>query len=80
MVVMKNPRRKNVTHIFKHTRICQPSRFFLFTINCVGLCQSANRQCANHTVSEERGGDYWDMASSQMMLSEGEKRDEEGGF
>ena len=30
--------------------------------------------CVNHTISEERGGDYHDMASSQGALSEGEKR------
>ena len=27
--------------------------------------------CVNHTISEERGGDYHDMASSQGVLSEG---------
>ena len=47
--------------------------FFLFTINFVGFCQRTNRQRANHTVSEERGGDYRAMASSQGVLSEGEK-------
>ena len=29
----------------------------------------------SHTISEERGGDYRDMASSQGVLSEGEKRE-----
>ena len=52
----------------------------LFTINFVGFCQRTNRQRANHTVSEERGGDYRAMASSQGVLSEGEKREKEGGF
>ena len=46
----------------------------LFTINYVGFCQHTNRQRANHTVSKERGGDYRAMASSQGVLSEGEKR------
>ena len=54
--------------------------FFLFTINFVGFCQRTTRQRANHTVSEERGGDYRAMASSQGVLSEGEKREKEGGF
>ena len=54
--------------------------FFLFTINFVGFCQRTNRQRANHTISEERGGDYRAMASSQGVLSEGEKREKEGGF
>ena len=54
--------------------------FFLFTINYVGFCQRTNRQRANHTISEERGGDYRAMASSQGVLSEGEKREKEGGF
>ena len=50
-----------------------------FTINFVGFCQRTNRQRANHTISEERGGDYRAMASSQGVLSEGEKREKEGG-
>ena len=50
-----------------------------FTINYVGFCQCTNRQRANHTVSEERGRDYRDMASSQGVLGEGEKREKEGG-
>ena len=51
-----------------------------FTINFVGFCQRTNQQRANHTISEERGGDYRAMASSQGVLSEGEKREKEGGF
>ena len=42
---------------------------FFFTINYVGFCQRTNRQRANHTVSEERGGDYRAMASSQGTFS-----------
>ena len=53
---------------------------FFFTISFVGFCQRTNRQRANHTISEERGGDYRAMASSQGVLSEGEKREKEGGF
>ena len=32
------------------------------------------------TQSQKRGGDYRAMASSQGALSEGEKREKEGGF
>ena len=32
------------------------------------------------TQSPKRGGDYRAMASSQGVLSEGEKREKEGGF
>ena len=32
------------------------------------------------TISEEKGGDDCDMASSQGTLSEGEKREKDGGF
>ena len=41
---------------------------FLFTINYVGFCQNTNWQHANHTVSEERGGDYCAMASCQGVF------------
>ena len=51
------------------------SECFFFTINFVGFCQRTNRQRANHTISEERDGDYRAMASSQGVLSEGEKRE-----
>ena len=65
-------------HFFHQPTIVFPSSMvFLFTIKLVGFCQSTNWQCANHTVSEERGGDYRTMASSQGVLSEGWKRDEE---
>ena len=63
-----------------HFALTRNSLCFLFTINYVGFCQRTNRQRANHTVSEERGGDYRAMASSQGVLSEGEKREKEGGF
>ena len=43
------------------------------------FCQSAIRKHANHTISKERGGDYHTMASSQGVLSEGEKREKEKG-
>ena len=46
----------------------------------MGFSQSANWQHANHAISIERGGDYRAMASSQYVLSEGEKREKEGGF
>ena len=49
--------------------------FFFFTINYVGFCQRTNRQRANHTISEERGGDYRAMASSQGILNDGEERE-----
>ena len=34
----------------------------------VGFCQSTSWQCAMHTVSKERGGDYRAMASCQGVL------------
>ena len=34
-----------------------------FTIKIMGFCQSASWQCAIHTASKERGGDYHTMAS-----------------
>ena len=52
----------------------------MFTSNYVGFCLCANRQRANHTVSEEKGGDYLAMASCQGALSEGQEREKEGGF
>ena len=48
------------------------------TINCVGFCLCANWQCANNTVSKDRGEDYRAMASNQGMLCEGEKRERVG--
>ena len=53
--------------------------FFSFTIK-VCFCASAKWQRATHTVSEEKGGDYRATASSQGVLSEGWKREKEGGF
>ena len=53
------------------------SVIYIFFYVFVCSCQSANRQRVNHTVSEERGGDYRAVASSQGMLSEGEKREKE---
>ena len=54
--------------------------YFFITINYVGFCRRTNRQRANHTVPEERGGDYRVMASSHGVLSEGQKIEREGGF
>ena len=44
----------------------------------LSVCQMT--ACQSHSLWRERGGDYRVMASSQGVLSEGEKRDEEGGF
>ena len=45
----------------------------------MGLCESANWQCANNTISKERGGDYCTIASCQGMLSKGQKREKGWG-
>ena len=44
------------------------------------FCQWTNWQCANHTISKEKGGDYRAMASSQGVLSEGWKREKGRGL
>ena len=49
----------------------------LFTIKSEGFCQSAKWQCSNHTVSEK---EMLGVLRYHGMLSEGEKREKEGGF